>query len=76
MAKRDISVSSIVNLMTVHDLAEYLRLSEAKVYRMANEGLVPACRVGKSWRFSREKVEEWISRETEAGFRRSADKKQ
>ncbi len=59
------------SLLTVRELAEYLRFSEAQIYRMANAGLVPACRVGKSWRFSREKIEEWISRESDAGFRRS-----
>ncbi|MGD0879125.1 MAG: helix-turn-helix domain-containing protein [Anaerolineales bacterium] len=36
--------------MTVHDVAEYLRLSEAKVYKMANEGRVLALCMGKSWR--------------------------
>ncbi len=52
-------------IMTVHDVAEYLRLSEAKVYKMANEGRVPALRMGKTWRFKRELIDEWIRRETE-----------
>jgi excisionase family DNA binding protein len=52
-------------IMTVHDVAEYLRLSEAKVYKMANEGRVPALRMGKSWRFKRDLIDEWIRRETE-----------
>jgi len=52
-------------IMTVRDVADYLRLSEAKVYRMANGGKVPALRVGKSWRFKRDLIDEWIRRETE-----------
>jgi excisionase family DNA binding protein len=56
---------SDVGIMTVHDVAAYLRLSEAKVYKMANEGRVPALRMGKSWRFKRELIDEWIRRETE-----------
>jgi len=53
----------------VHDVAEYLRLSEAKVYKMANEGRVPALRMGKTWRFKKELIDEWIRRETELTLR-------
>jgi excisionase family DNA binding protein len=52
------------NMLTVRDVALYLRLSEAKVYRMAREGSVPAFRVGKSWRFRRDVIDEWIRRGT------------
>ncbi len=50
-------------VLTVHDVAVYLRLSEAKVYRMAREGRVPAFRLGKSWRFRKDLIDEWILRE-------------
>jgi len=51
--------------MTVHDIAIYLRLSEAKVYKLAKEGQLPALRVGKSWRFRKDLIDDWIRRETE-----------
>ena len=63
---RDQSQTSTLNdarVLTVHDVAEYLRLSEAKVYRMAREGRVPAFRLGKSWRFRKDLIDEWILRE-------------
>jgi excisionase family DNA binding protein len=56
-------------IMTVRDVAGYLRLSEAKVYKMAREGLIPAFRMGKNWRFKRQLIDEWIRRETEGGNR-------
>jgi excisionase family DNA binding protein len=65
MGENRFEVGSDVGIMTVHDVAGYLRLSEAKVYKMANEGRVPALRMGKSWRFKRELIDEWIRRETE-----------
>jgi excisionase family DNA binding protein len=65
MKKSEFRKDSNEGIMTVHDVAEYLRLSEAKVYKMANEGRVPALRIGKSWRFKRELIDEWIRRETE-----------
>jgi len=51
-------------IMTVHDVAGYLRLSEAKVYRLAKEGRVPSFRLGKSWRFRRDLIDEWTRKET------------
>jgi len=65
MSNKGFRVNPDVGIMTVHDVAEYLRLSEAKVYKMANEGRVPALRIGKAWRFKRELIDEWIRRETE-----------
>jgi excisionase family DNA binding protein len=62
--KKDASLSGD-SIMTVHDLAVYFRLSEAKVYKLANEGKIPALRVGKSWRFRRDLIDEWFRRQTE-----------
>jgi excisionase family DNA binding protein len=52
-------------IMTVHDIAVYLRLSEAKVYKLAKEGQLPALRVGKSWRFRKDTIDEWMRRQME-----------
>ncbi len=57
--------SEIGSVMTVHDVARYLRLSEAKVYQMTRDGHVPAIRLGKTWRFRKDLIDEWIRRETE-----------
>ena len=53
-----------ISIMTVRDVAGYLRLSEAKVYRLAKEGHVPSFRCGKSWRFRRDLLDEWTLKET------------
>ncbi len=52
-----------VFIMTVHDVASYLRLSEAKVYRLAKDGRIPSFRLGASWRFRRDVIEEWTKKE-------------
>ena len=51
-------------MLTVHDLAVYLRLSDAMVYKLARAGQMPSLRVGKSWRFKRELIADWILKET------------
>jgi excisionase family DNA binding protein len=53
-----------VFIMTVHDVASYLRLSEAKVYRLAKEGCLPSFRLGTSWRFRKDLIDEWTKKET------------
>jgi excisionase family DNA binding protein len=56
-------------ILTVREVAEYLRLSEAKVYRLANERQLPAIRIGKSWRFRKDLLDEWLSRCTESSIK-------
>jgi excisionase family DNA binding protein len=55
-------------IMNVHDVAEYLRLSEAEVYKLARNGCMPALRMGKLWRFRKDLIDDWIRKETEAGI--------
>jgi excisionase family DNA binding protein len=45
--------------LTLDELAEYLKLSRAKLYRMAQEGRIPASKIGSQWRFDREEVDAW-----------------
>jgi len=47
-------------IMTVKDVASYLKLNERTVYRMATSANIPAFKVGTSWRFKREDIEKWI----------------
>lgn len=52
-------------LMTVHEVAAYLRLSEATIYRLAKSKKIPAMKIGRTWRFQRLLVEEWITEKIE-----------
>ena len=47
-------------IMTVHEVARYLRLSQAKVYRLAKAGKIPAMQIGKSWRFRKDMIDDWF----------------
>jgi excisionase family DNA binding protein len=48
------------DVMTVHDLALYLKMSDAKIYRMARSGMLPVIRIGKTWRFKKDMVDNWL----------------
>jgi excisionase family DNA binding protein len=47
-------------IMTVNELAKYLRLHEQTVYKMAKEGRLPAYKVGNRWRFKKDTVDSWL----------------
>ena len=50
-------------ILTIQELAEYLKLNEKTAYRLAGEGKLPGFKVGGSWRFKREDLEAWIEQQ-------------
>jgi excisionase family DNA binding protein len=58
--KYHIVPAMFAEIMTVHELALYLKTSDAKVYRMARMRDLPAFRIGKSWRFKKHMIDAWI----------------
>jgi excisionase family DNA binding protein len=47
-------------IMTIKELAEYLKIAEKTAYRFASEGKVPGFKVGNAWRFHKGDLEKWI----------------
>ena len=47
-------------VMTIIDLAAYLKLSKSTLYKLCQEGKVPGQKIGKHWRFHREVIELWL----------------
>jgi excisionase family DNA binding protein len=52
-------------IMTVRDVADYLRLSEATIYQMARQGRIPVLRMGRTWRFKKEFIDDWLETSTQ-----------
>ena len=53
------------NLMTVKEVAALLRVSPQTLYKMLEQGSIPAVKIGSQWRFDRDQIREWIK--TRAG---------
>ncbi len=47
-------------ILTLKEVAAYLKLAEKTAYRLAAEGKLPGFKVGGSWRFKKADVENWI----------------
>ena len=54
-------------VMTVKELAVYLKIAEKTAYRFASEGKVPGFKVGSAWRFRKSEINRWISQQERKG---------
>ncbi|MEA1051899.1 helix-turn-helix domain-containing protein [Lamprobacter modestohalophilus] len=51
-------------ILTLKEVAEYLKVTERTIYRLAGAKKIPAFKVGGTWRFSRAEMDEWIRRQS------------
>ena len=47
-------------VMTAGEVAELLHMPVSTVYYLARRGEIPACRLGRTWRFVRPRIEELL----------------
>jgi excisionase family DNA binding protein len=50
----------MAELMTVEEIAVYLRLTKRTIYRLLKKGTIPAVKVGNKWRFDRNVIDKWL----------------
>ena len=48
------------DVMTIAELADYLRCNKSTIYRLIKREKLPAFRIGSDWRFKRELIEKWM----------------
>ena len=46
--------------MTVKQVAEYLQMSDDKIYDMAKKGELPAVKIRQQWRFDKDEIDNWL----------------
>ena len=54
-------------ILTLKQVADFLKVTERTIYRLAAAGKIPAFKVGGTWRFSRAEINQWIQRQSEGG---------
>ena len=52
------------DIFTIKELADYLKVNERTLYKLATDGTLPAFKVGGSWRFQRTSIQKWIEQQT------------
>ena len=49
------------DILTLEEVAAYLKAGKRTVYRLAQQGAIPAFKLGGTWRFRREELDRWIA---------------
>ncbi|MCB9610227.1 MAG: helix-turn-helix domain-containing protein [Polyangiaceae bacterium] len=48
------------DVLTVAELAEYLKVPKSTIYKLAQDGKLPGQKVGKHWRFKKDAIDRWL----------------
>jgi excisionase family DNA binding protein len=51
-------------ILTIKEVASFLKVHERTVYRLAAKGDIPAFKVANTWRFRQEDIDHWITQQT------------
>lgn len=57
-------ISPKSEILTLVELAEYLKIAERTLYRLAAARKVPGFKVGGTWRFTRADIDRWIEQQS------------
>jgi len=49
-------------LLNVKQVAQYLQLKESTIYSWAQDNKIPAIKIGRTWRFRRADLDQWLER--------------
>ncbi len=52
-------------VLTIKEVAQYLKVNERTIYRLAASGELPGFRVGNAWRFKHNDLATWVAKQTQ-----------
>ena len=53
-------------VITIGELAEYLRVHRSTIYRLLKKGQLPGFKIGSDWRFNIETIDQWRMQQSPA----------
>jgi len=63
--------SSDGEILTLREVAGFLKVTERTIYRLAAAKKIPAFKVGGTWRFSRVDIDSWIKQQSSGKAKRA-----
>ena len=60
-------------ILTISEVAGYLKVAERTIYHLAGAHKIPAFKVGGAWRFSKSEIDRWIKTQTAGSPSSTAD---
>jgi len=55
----------VEELWTIKQVAEFLKLKQSTIYAWAQAARIPAIKMGRTWRFSKEAIVAWLEQKQE-----------
>jgi excisionase family DNA binding protein len=49
-------------ILTVDEIADYLKIPRSTIYKLVREGKIPAQKIGRHWRFRKEAIVHWLEK--------------
>ncbi|MDK9691715.1 helix-turn-helix domain-containing protein [Cupriavidus pauculus] len=62
-------------ILTLDELAAYLKIGKRTLYGLTAKGEIPAFKVGGVWRFRRGEIDQWIADQTQASTKKEVMRK-
>jgi len=58
------------DIMTLEEVAKYLKVTPQTIYTWAQDGRIPAAKLGKEWRFRKSVIDRWFNEHMDEKFSR------
>ena len=49
------------DVLTIEELAVYLKISKSTLYKLVREGKIPSQKIGRHWRFRKGAIDNWLA---------------
>ena len=56
------------DILTLEEVAGYLKLKPQTIYAWAQDGKIPAAKLGKEWRFRKSVIDRWFNQHIDGKF--------
>jgi len=56
------------DIMTLEEVAKYLKVRPQTIYTWAQDGRIPAAKLGKEWRFRKTVIDRWFNEHIDGKF--------
>jgi len=54
-------------VLTIEELAVYLKIAKSTLYKLSQEGRIPAQKVGRHWRYRKDAIDRWLEQSDSFG---------
>lgn len=51
---------SMDEILTIKEASQFLKIGKTTLYKLARNGEIPGRKVGREWRFVKDKIIEWV----------------